>query len=100
MFVVDPDAQYMEDTRQIAEYLPEPMRTRLARTAPSHILSNSTGDRWVMGRIKRPEVNYPNAYSEPDGDVLLAGARQLQHAVGQLHGDVHAQELHDARDLL
>jgi len=66
MFVVDPDAHYMEDTRQIAEYLPEPMRTRLARTAPSHILSNSTGDRWVMGRIKRPEVNYPNAYSEPE----------------------------------
>src|SRR5680860_1317423 len=66
MFVVDPDAHYMEDTRQLAEYLPEPMRTRLGRTAPSHILSNSTGDRWVMGRIQRPEVNYPNAYSEPE----------------------------------
>ncbi|MPZ61464.1 MAG: amidohydrolase family protein [Propionibacteriales bacterium] len=66
MTVVDPDAHYMEDTRQLAEYLPEPMRTRIGSASPSYLLSNSVGDRWVMGRISRPEVNYPDAYSEPE----------------------------------
>lgn len=66
MIVVDPDAHYMEDLRQLATYLPEPMRTRIGSMPPSYVLSNSVGDRWVMGRIRRPEVNYPNAYSEPE----------------------------------
>lgn len=64
MLVVDPDAHYLEDHREIAKYVPEPMRTRLQRTAAGSLLPNSTGDRWVMGRITREDLNYPSAPTE------------------------------------
>lgn len=66
MTIVDPDAHYLEDTRELAKYLPEPMQTRIRTARPSYLMTNNVGDRWVMGRIQRPEVNYPDAYSKPE----------------------------------
>lgn len=66
MIVVDPDAHYLENVPDLAKYVPEPMRTRLTSTSPGDLLPNTVGDRWVLGRIKREEINYPDAYSTPE----------------------------------
>ena len=48
--IVDVDAHYLEDHKVLASYLPEPLRTRISRTAPGRLLGGSTGDRGVAGR--------------------------------------------------
>jgi uncharacterized protein len=66
MFVVDPDAHYLEDIREFARYLEGPMRDRVSQGSPSRLLPGSVGDRMLMGRIQRPEINYPDSYSTPE----------------------------------
>jgi uncharacterized protein len=56
MLIVDPDAHYIEDHRELARYVPDPMRTRLQKAKLGHLLSNSTGDRFMSGRIQRPLI--------------------------------------------
>jgi len=64
--IVDVDAHYLEDHAVLASYLPEPLRTRLTRTAPGRLLPGSTGDRGVAGRIVRPDISYPQEPTPPE----------------------------------
>jgi uncharacterized protein len=64
--IVDVDAHYLEDHRVLASYLPEPLRTRISRTAPGRLLPASTGDRGVAGRIVRPDIHYPQEPTPPE----------------------------------
>lgn len=64
--IVDADAHYLEDHAVFASYLREPLRSRIARTAPSRLLPGSTGDRTVTGRIVRPDIHYPQEPTPPE----------------------------------
>ena len=64
--IVDVDAHYLEDHQVLASYLPEPLRTRISRTAPGRLLPGSTGDRGVAGRIVRPDIHYPQEPTPPE----------------------------------
>ncbi len=64
--IVDVDAHYLEDHKVLASYLPEPLRTRIGRTAPGRLRPASTGDRGVSGRIVRPDIHYPQEPTPPE----------------------------------
>jgi hypothetical protein len=65
--VVDTDAHYWEPIGDFAEYLDGPWRDRLAkREDPGGLLPQSTGDRFMAGRIRRDEVSYPAEDMTPD----------------------------------
>lgn len=68
MLVVDPDAHYIEKHQELADYLAEPMRTRLMRSSLGDLLSNSTGDRFMSGRIQRPIVKESGRTAD-DGEM-------------------------------
>lgn len=64
--IVDVDAHYLEDFVLLADYLPEPMRTKLAKIPRHRVLPASTGDRFIQGRIHRNDIHYPEKYSTPE----------------------------------
>lgn len=65
--VVDADAHYWEPLDEFANYLEEPWQSRIAdREDPGGLLPQSTGDRFMAGRIRRDEVSYPAEDMTPD----------------------------------
>ena len=65
--VVDADAHYWEPLGDFSEYLDEPWKSRIAdRKDPGGLLPQSTGDRFMAGRIRRDEVSYPVEDMTPD----------------------------------
>lgn len=65
--IVDADAHYLEDFELLAEYVAEPMRTKLNNIPRHRVLPASTGDRFIQGRMHRDNMsNYPEKYSTPE----------------------------------
>jgi predicted TIM-barrel fold metal-dependent hydrolase len=63
--VVDADAHYWEPLRDFGEYVDEPWRSRI-RDHANPLVPSSTGDRFVFGRIRREEINYPQEDMTPE----------------------------------
>ncbi|GEL23145.1 hypothetical protein PSU4_20990 [Pseudonocardia sulfidoxydans NBRC 16205] len=53
MTIVDVDAHYLEDYTVLADYLDEPVRSRIRNQPQGWLVPNSTGDRYLSGRINR-----------------------------------------------
>jgi len=79
--VVDTDAHYWEPLGDFADYLEEPWKSRIAdREDPGGLLPQSTGDRFMSGRIRRDEVPYPVEDMTPDqipGAMAHVGVDQI-----------------------
>lgn len=73
--VIDCDYHQMDSFKQIAEYMPEPWRTKFERSgwgdsgvnqALASFFPSSTGDRFAYGKIEREHSSYPHETEDPD----------------------------------
>ncbi|MFB6354054.1 MAG: amidohydrolase family protein [Halobacteriales archaeon] len=73
--VIDCDYHFMDSFKRVAEYMPEPWRTKYRNSywgdsgvtqAVSSFFPTSTGDRQNYGKITREHSNYPQAPEEPE----------------------------------
>ena len=75
--VIDTDAHYLEAMPRLAEYFPEPWRTRVLAEGDeqgyggSNLFPKSSQSRTVYGRIKRDETTYPSPMSKADVPVMM-----------------------------
>jgi predicted TIM-barrel fold metal-dependent hydrolase len=65
MIVVDPDAHYLEDYTILADYLDEPVRSKIKNMPRHWLVPNSTGDRMLAGRISRTETGGESKLTQP-----------------------------------
>ncbi len=59
--IVDTDAHFQEDLAEVAKYMPQPWKRRLVEggeIGQKKFFGNSTGDRFVWGRIQREHTSY------------------------------------------
>jgi predicted TIM-barrel fold metal-dependent hydrolase len=56
--VIDVDAHYLEPVAEMAQYMDEPWRSRLAGADPTKWIPVGLGDRLLAGRIRRDDVDY------------------------------------------
>jgi uncharacterized protein len=66
MIVVDPDAHYLEDYTILADYLDDPVRSRIKNMPRHWLVPNSTGDRNLEGRIRRTETGGASKLTQPE----------------------------------
>jgi predicted TIM-barrel fold metal-dependent hydrolase len=59
--IVDVDFHYIDPLNDIAPYLDEPWRTRVAGVDARRLLPSTLGDRMMQGRIFRADVDYNQA---------------------------------------
>jgi len=73
--VIDCDWHYMDSFKEIAEYMPEPWRTKYkgakwpdsgVNQAVASFFPTSTGDRFAYGKIEREHSNYPHDPETPE----------------------------------
>lgn len=65
--IVDADAHFFDPVGEFYKYIDDPWKTRLkGRSDSGQLLPGSTGDRFMAGRIKREETNYPDSDSDPE----------------------------------
>ena len=73
--VVDCDWHYQDSFKEVAEYMPEPWRTKYndsfwedsgVTQALSSFFPTSTGDRQNYGKVLREHSNYPDAPEDPE----------------------------------
>ena len=73
--VIDCDYHYMDSFVEVAEYMPEPWRTKFAgakwgdsgvNQGLASFFPTSTGDRFAYGKITREHSNYPHEPEDPE----------------------------------
>jgi predicted TIM-barrel fold metal-dependent hydrolase len=65
--VVDCDAHYLEPVAELAEYMDEPWRSRIANAGPGRWILAGVGDLNLEGRIRRDDADYSAQTLDYDG---------------------------------